>query len=74
VPEIVTFDAHGTLVDLQLNAPTAELLKDRTAEAGVDTQEFLDTLWINPRNQPGSPAYDYEELPDLSKQPELLGC
>jgi hypothetical protein len=30
-------------------------------------------LWINPRNQPGS-AYDYEELPDLSKQPELLGC
>ncbi|MEU0672300.1 haloacid dehalogenase type II [Streptomyces sp. NPDC006172] len=218
--EIVTFDAYGTLVDFKLNAPTVELLKDRIAEVGVDTQGFLDTfnimrfqavvepyrpyaevlrsslrnsmrrhglryqesdgdaivaliptfgpfpevpdalrrlknryeiaiisntqdafiaknlevmgvefdhvitaeqagaykpdnqafecafqkigakpeeiihvamgweydiipghdlgfkrlVWINRRNQPGSPAYDYEELPDLSKLPELLGC
>ncbi|MER7408599.1 hypothetical protein ABT373_40760 [Streptomyces sp. NPDC000070] len=39
--EIVTFDAYGTLVDFKLNAPTVELLKDRIAEVGVDTQEFL---------------------------------
>jgi FMN phosphatase YigB (HAD superfamily) len=42
--EIVTFDAYGTLVDFRLNAPTAELLKNRIAEVGVDTQEFLDTF------------------------------
>ena len=35
---------------------------------------FKRLVWINRRNQPGSPAYDYEELPDLSKLPELLGC
>ncbi|MEU6183730.1 hypothetical protein [Streptomyces coeruleorubidus] len=42
--EIVTFDAYGTLVDFKLNAPTAKLLKDRIAEVGVDTQQFLDTF------------------------------
>jgi 2-haloacid dehalogenase len=44
--EIVTFDAYCTLVDFSLDAPTAELLKDRIAEVGVDTQEFLDTFNI----------------------------
>jgi 2-haloacid dehalogenase len=44
--EIVTFDAYGTLVDFRLNAPTVELLKDRIAEVGVDTQEFVDTFNI----------------------------
>ncbi|MBC9728550.1 haloacid dehalogenase type II [Streptomyces sp. TRM68367] len=42
--EIVTFDAYGTLVDFRLNAPTEELLRDRIAEVGVDTQEFLSTF------------------------------
>ena len=42
--EIVTFDAYCTLVDFHLDAPTVELLKDRIAEVGVDTQEFLDTF------------------------------
>jgi 2-haloacid dehalogenase len=31
-------------------------------------------VWINRRSQPGSPAYQYDELPDLSWLPELLGC
>jgi hypothetical protein len=31
-------------------------------------------VWISRRGLPGSPAYQYEELPDMTRLPELLGC
>lgn len=60
--EIVTFDAYGTLVDFKLNAPTAELLKDRLVEVGVDTQEFLDTFNIMRFQTVVEPYRPYEEV------------
>jgi 2-haloacid dehalogenase len=31
-------------------------------------------VWINRRGLSGSPAYQYEELPDMTALPDLLGC
>lgn len=31
-------------------------------------------VWINRNGRPGSPAYKYDELSDMTTLPELLGC